>query len=117
MRRSRREQSARYHERDARAEGAFRRVRTANVAFQYHLLKVLWPELEVNWTYFASGQRGGLNQVFLTPGLVIGRFKLAEGFAFTWGVGYQFVVSPEYRPNPLTPAYNHAWLLTTRFNF
>ena len=35
-----------------------------NVAFQYHLLKVLWPELEVNWTYFASGQRGGLNQVF-----------------------------------------------------
>ena len=88
-----------------------------NVAFQYHLLKVLWPELEVNWTYFASGQRGGLNQVFLTPGLVIGRFKLAEGVAFTWGVGYQFAVSPEYRPNPLTPAYNHAWLLTARFNF
>lgn len=88
-----------------------------NVAFQYHLLKVLWPELEVNWTYFASGQRGGLNQVFLIPGLVIGRFKLAEGVTFTWGVGYQFAVSPEYRPSPLMPAYNHAWVLTTRFNF
>ena len=40
-----------------------------NVAFQYHVLRVLWPELEVNWTYYANGQRGGLNQVYLTPGL------------------------------------------------
>jgi hypothetical protein len=88
-----------------------------NVAFQYHLMKVLWPQLEVNWTYFADGQRGGLNQVFLTPGLVIGRFQLASGILFTTGFGYQIAVSPNYRPNPLTPAYNHALLFTTRFNF
>jgi hypothetical protein len=80
-------------------------------------MKVLWPQLEVNWTYFADGQRGGLNQVFLTPGLVIGRFQLASGILFTTGFGYQIAVSPNYRPNPLTPAYNHALLFTTRFNF
>ncbi len=50
-----------------------------NLAFQYHVLGVLWPELEVNWTYYANGQRGGLNQVYLTPGLLIGRFALPSG--------------------------------------
>jgi hypothetical protein len=88
-----------------------------NVAFQYHLLKVLWPELEVNWTYYVDGQRGGLNQIFLTPGLVIGRFKLADGIMFTTGVGYQIAVSPSFHPAPLTPAYSNAWVFTSRFNF
>jgi hypothetical protein len=88
-----------------------------NVAFQYHLMKVFWPEFEVNWTYYVDGQRGGLNQVFLTPGLVIGRFKLADGIMFTTGVGYQVAVSPNYRPSPLTPAYSNAWVFTSRLNF
>ena len=88
-----------------------------NIAFQYHLLKIFWPEFEVNWTYWADGQRGGLNQVFLTPGLVIGRFKLSEDIAFTTGVGYQVAVSPHYQATPLTPAYNNGWVFTTRFNF
>ena len=79
-----------------------------NIAFQYHLLKIFWPEFEVNWTYYASGQRGGLNQVFLTPGLVIGRFQLTDGFTFTTGIGYQVAVAPEYRPKPLTPAYSNS---------
>jgi hypothetical protein len=72
------------------------------------LLKVLWPELEVNWTYYVDGQRGGSNQAFLTPGLVIGRFKLADGIIFTTGVGYQIAVSPTFRPIPLTLAYSNA---------
>jgi hypothetical protein len=88
-----------------------------NVALQYHLLKALWPEFEVNWTYYVDGQRGGLNQVFLTPGLVIGRFKLTDGILFTTGVGYQIAVSPNFRPSPLTPAYSNAWVFTSRFNF
>jgi hypothetical protein len=88
-----------------------------NVALQYHVLKVLWPEFEVNWTYYASGQRGGLNQVFLTPGLVIGRFKISDAVQFTTGVGYQIAVSPNFRPSPLTPAYANAWVFTSRFNF
>jgi hypothetical protein len=88
-----------------------------NLAFQYHLLKICWPEFEVNWTYWADGQRGGLNQVFLTPGLVIGRFDLGGGILFTTGLGYQVAVAPQYRPNPLTPAYSNAWVFTSRFNF
>ncbi len=89
----------------------------ANVAFQYHLMKVFWPEFEVNWTYYADGQRGGLNQVYLTPGLVIGRFRLANSILFTTGIGYQIAVAPNYRPSPLTPAYSNALVFTSRFNF
>jgi hypothetical protein len=87
-----------------------------NVAFQYRVQKLV-PELEVNWTYYATGQRGGLNQVFLTPGVLFGRFKLSDATYLTAGVGYQIAVSPDYRPKPLTPAYDHAWVITTRIGF
>ncbi len=87
-----------------------------NVAFQYRVQKLV-PELEVNWTYYATGQRGGLNQVFLTPGILFGRFKLSDTMYLTLGAGYQVAVSPDYRPKPLTPAYDHAWLFTTRVGF
>jgi hypothetical protein len=88
-----------------------------NVAFQYRVQKVFIPELEVNWTYYATGQRGGLNQIFLTPGVLFGRFKLSDTMYLTAGAGYQVAVSPNYRPSPLTPTYNHAWLFTTRVAF
>lgn len=90
-----------------------------NVAFQYHVMDVFWPELEVNWTYWADGQRGGLNQVYLTPGLVIGRFSLSTTryLKFTFGLGYQVAVAPSYRPSPLTPAYNNAFIFSSRLNF
>jgi hypothetical protein len=87
-----------------------------NVAFQYRVQKLV-PELEVNWTYYATGQRGGLNQVFLTPGILFGRFKLSDTMYLTAGAGYQVAVSPDYRPRPLTPTYDHAWLFTTRVGF
>ncbi len=87
-----------------------------NVAFQYRVQKLV-PELEVNWTYYATGQRGGLNQVFLTPGILFGRFKLTDTMYLTAGTGYQVAVSPDYRAKPLTPAYDHAWLFTTRVGF
>ena len=88
-----------------------------NVAFQYHIAAVFWPEMEVNWTYYANGQRGGLNQIYLTPGVVVGRFSLSDKLKFTFGVGYQAAVTPTYIAKPQTPAYNHAWLFTTRLNF
>jgi hypothetical protein len=88
-----------------------------NVAFQYRVQKVFIPELEVNWTHYATGQRGGLNQIFLTPGVLFGRFKLSDTMYLTAGAGYQVAVSPNYRPSPLTPTYNHAWLFTTRVGF
>jgi len=47
--------------------------------------------------------------------LVIGRFRLADDLLFSSGP--DTAVSPHDRPNPLTLAYNHAWLVTSRFNF
>jgi hypothetical protein len=89
----------------------------SNAAFQYRVYDVFWPELEVNWTYYANGQRGGLNQVYLTPGLVVSRLKLPNGLTYTIGVGYQSAITPTYIAKPSTPAYNHAWIFTTRLNF
>jgi len=88
-----------------------------NIALQYHVLDVLWPEVEVNWTYYSDGQRGGLNQVYLTTGLVLGRFSLGDHMRFTFGGGYQIAAAPSYRAKPLTPAEDHAWLFTSRLNF
>jgi len=88
----------------------------ANIAFQLHYAQLFWPELEVNTTYWAGGQRDGLTQVFLTPGLVVGRFNLGDIHP-TFGFGYQTAVSPDLRLKPLTPSYNHAWVFTSRFNF
>lgn len=89
----------------------------SNLAVQYHALTVLWPELEANWTWYADGQRGGLNQLYLTAGLVTGRFQLTRDLKLTLGGGYQFAVAPDYRPKPLTPAWQNAWLFTSRVNF
>ena len=90
-----------------------------NVTFQYHLLKYFWPEFEVNYTYWLDGdERGGKNQVLLTPGLVLGRFEIYKRIKFIIGGGYQFAVSPKYvDTSEQTPAYNHAWILTTRVAF
>lgn len=89
----------------------------SNLAVQYHVLTVLWPEVEANWTWYADGQRGGLNQLYLTAGLVAGRFQLTRDLKLTLGGGYQFAVAPDYRPKPLTPAWQNTWLFTSRVNF
>lgn len=89
----------------------------SNTAFQYHFGKHLWPELEVNWTYYPDGQRAGLNQIFLTPALTISRLRLGEATSFTAGIGYQVAVAPRYRAKPLTPAYGNALLYSVRINF
>jgi hypothetical protein len=88
-----------------------------NLALQYHVLGVLWPQLEVNWTHFVGGQRHGLNQVFLTPGLVVGRFGITGVGRLTLGIGYQSAIAPPFHAKPLTPAFDHAWLFSSRLNF
>jgi len=90
-----------------------------NTAFQYHFMDVFWPELEVSYTHWFDGLRGGKNQVFLTPGIIFGRFALFGTRArFIIGGGYQFAVTPKLQLEPaLTPIYNHAWLISTRLAF
>ena len=64
-----------------------------NVVLQYRLAKVFWPELEANYTYSPNGENNGLNQLFITPGLVVGRFPIWRRLAVTAGLGCQFAVT------------------------
>jgi hypothetical protein len=89
----------------------------ANLAFQLHLFRYFWPQVEFNSTYWSNGTRNGLDQVFVTPGVVIGRIPLYHRLTFTVGVGYQQAIAPTYQAKPITPQYDHAWVVTTRFGF
>ena len=48
----------------------------SNTAFQARFDRIFWPELEVNAIDFKGGLNDGKKQVFLTPGLLIGRFRI-----------------------------------------
>ncbi len=63
--------------------------RTWNNAFQVHLDKKLWPEVEVNYARFVDGTNDGKTQVFITPGILFGRFRLYKRLALTAGGGFQ----------------------------
>ena len=79
---------------------------------------MFWPELEVNTTHWTNGPRGGLTQVFLTPGLVLGRFPIAGRLKAIIGAGYQIAVAPALVTSPaLTPTYKHQFVITSRLAF
>ncbi|MDR3423123.1 MAG: hypothetical protein P4L80_18120 [Xanthobacteraceae bacterium] len=70
-----------------------------NTTFQYHFFEYLWPEFEVNYTYYPNGEHSGLSQVLLTPGIIFGRFKIGmdsptRPINLIVGAGYQFAVTP-----------------------
>ncbi|HEY2524503.1 MAG TPA: hypothetical protein VGI29_05550 [Candidatus Binataceae bacterium] len=81
-----------------------------NTAFQYRLFKYFWPEFEVNYTWWPNGEKDGINQVFLTPGLIIGRIPIHNRVGMTFGAGYQVAVTHH-------PAYNNAVIATGRIPF
>ncbi len=89
----------------------------SNVAFQYHIAKYFWPEIEVNYTHWTDGKHGGKDQVFLTPGLILGRFELAQDTNLIVGGGYQFAVTSVTTKPVLTPVYDNNWIATTRLTF
>lgn len=70
-----------------------------NTAFQYRVLQVLWPELEVNASYFEGGPKDGKEQVFLTPGLLFGRFPLGRHLKLHLGGGVQIATSRYHTSN------------------
>ena len=80
-----------------------------NTAFQGHVGK-LWPEVEVNYTYYKDGPNDGKSQVAITPGIVFGRFEINHRMKFIIGGGYQKVVSS-------FKVFNDTWLLTARVAF
>jgi hypothetical protein len=64
-----------------------------NTAFQYRVREHIWPELELNHSHFFEGKNDGQTQVFLTPGVIFGRFPIRNRSGFTFGAGMQFAVS------------------------
>jgi hypothetical protein len=81
-----------------------------NTALQYRVLSRLWPELEVNSTFYSDGPNGGKKQTFLTPGLVLGKFPIWHRLGITLGGGVQIAASHFH-------TYNHKGILTVRFPF
>ena len=90
-----------------------------NIMAQYDFEKVIWPEVELNWTNWVNGtQRGGKNQLFMTVGAVLGKFKIHDRLGVVLGVGYQFALAPTYRLNPaILPAYQRNWIASLRMPF
>ena len=85
-----------------------------NTTFQYHLLKILWPEVEFNCTEWPDGKHEGINdqgdEVFITPGLVIGRIPIARRLKLTVGAGYQIALTDH-------PLYHNNFILSVRLPF
>jgi hypothetical protein len=83
-----------------------------NTAFQYRVLRKLWPEVEANVTLWPNGgiKLVGQKQVFMSPGLVVGRFHLWKRLGFSIGAGEQIAVTHFHQ-------YNHAKTLSIRFPF
>jgi hypothetical protein len=81
-----------------------------NNTFQFNVARKFWPEVENNTTFYVDGPHSGSYQNFVTPGLIVGPFPLAERLRFMFGGGVQIATSQFY-------TYNHRWIWTIRFPF
>jgi len=89
-----------------------------SATLQYHFLEYFWPEFALNDTQWTSGERADRNQLFVGPGIMFGRFHLYNRVKFNFGIAYQVAVVPDHAiTDPLTPLYNHAWILSMRVTF
>jgi hypothetical protein len=78
----------------------------SNTALQYHVAKYFWPEVEANYTYWPNGEHNEKSQLFITPGLVLGRFPIWKRVGVTLAAGYQVAVTekPTIRNNLILSA-------------
>jgi hypothetical protein len=81
-----------------------------NSTAQYRLEKVFWPEVEVNYTWWPIGTHEGLNQAFITPGLVLGKFQVWGRVGMMIGAGCQVAVTDH-------PLYHRNLIVTSRIAF
>jgi hypothetical protein len=81
-----------------------------NTTFQYRAGWKLWPEVEVNSTFFEQGPNAGETQAFLTPGLGFGRVRLFRGLRFSTAGGVQIAVTRFH-------TYSHRAMFSVRFPF
>ncbi len=81
-----------------------------NTAFQYRASWKLWPELEVNSTFYKFGKNVGEKQVFLTPGLGFGRVRVGKKLRFSSAAGMQIAATRFH-------TYDHRWMFSERLSF
>lgn len=81
-----------------------------NTVAQEHVGRYFWPEIEANSTFYNGGDNDGKKQVFLTPGLVTGRFPIHNRVGLTLGAGMQ-IAAMHYH------SYDHALIFTARLPF
>lgn len=81
-----------------------------NVAFQYRVLGRFWPEVEVNSTFWENGSQAGKKQVFVSPGLIAGKFHLYRRLGVTLGGGVQI-------PTTHFHTVDRTYLASVRFPF
>lgn len=86
------------------------RTIVSNSAFQYHALKQLWPEVEINSTSWFDGTNDGKKQTFATPAVIFGRFPIHKRMAISAGAGFQIALTHYH-------GYDHAFLATIRMPF
>jgi hypothetical protein len=82
----------------------------SNTAFQYRAPWMLWPEVEVNSTFFLVGKNAGQTQVLLTPGLGFGRIRLWRALKFSTAAGMQIAATRFH-------TYNHRAVFSVRYSF
>lgn len=81
-----------------------------NTALQYRAQWKLWPELEVNSTFFRTGTNAGQKQTFFTPGAGFGRLRINKDLRFSTAVGMQIAATRFH-------TYNHRWMFSERVSF
>jgi hypothetical protein len=81
-----------------------------NTALQYHLDRFFWPEVEFNYTYWPNGIDRYKKQLFVTPGIIFGRFPIHGRIGLTIGAGVQIAVTE-------SPTYYRNVILTARLPF
>jgi hypothetical protein len=80
---------------------------TWNTAFQYRIGRLLVPELESNMLAYQSGPSHGQKQLYLLPGLIVGRFPVTRSAALSFGVGMQIAATHDH-------AFNHNLIFSVR---
>jgi hypothetical protein len=85
-----------------------------NAVAQYRIGKIFWPELENNASFYHGGPNDGRVQNFVTPGLMLSKFKLRrdlrDRLALVVGGGMQIATTHFH-------TYNHGLVLTARMLF
>jgi hypothetical protein len=86
------------------------RTLASNTAVDLRIKGTVWPMIELNATAWSGGTLDGQKEVFVTPGVVVGSFPLAERLHIGFGAGVQIAVSQFRR-------YNHRWIGSVRLPF